>query len=1096
MGDWKKEARKKKAQDEAIDHCFIDADKLPLSDAEKQQKALECGAKVLVMPLKDLEVWNAAHAKEAPPSPPPAEPPPSPEATLYAKYQGCQEESEKATSPEEKEEYLDYCQTKVVQEYQRALAKLEGQAQAQRKTLPIPSTERREQLREFCNEEEPCTQRIVSYHLDPSVITKVGPLYELRDEGLRFGVARPTREGASRVQGEGPIITRKFTLIPIEGPRNQLPVPEQFFVLFQKIVNQMIKLGMDDTTLKTGLEVWRNRAEKELQAIETKLKAAGVSPSGASEDAEEPDQVDSEELKDIEGDDDEVEEAVAPKVGTDITNLRQKWQNKQRQVRWLNGCYANSNVLFAKVGLISVENFYLTLQKVPAFGKFRARCKTGVFKFLRATGPLQLTARVWRAAAQFAYFSVREYRRLLRTLPVIITALGKLPDPTVLLERGFPEQEEYEAVRNAVTVPGLYLKAGHISKVALGGWCRHVRNFVKRDLVATQTTAIKRLIQTSALTPTLQWSLETWLAGALEEQLKAFLKTLSRRLTKRVKRVQYEHKRQEKAKRRGKSVHSSTFGKGSLDKTILGILGGRKIVELTPATWKTLVKPWRGAAYTALKARLGQVPVTKIVQLALAEAIRGLTPTRLLARLWAQRPRYVTLADASWETFQKFLEAGSISEAESRIAEDLRPHLRSVIQTSLSSFQTHLTEQKVPPPVFTKQTIPLGTADTQMYEVPILTAAGPRGILKLLKSGPNLQDPIIPIPFTLHTPRRFQTFVDQNYSQGLGTLQRKGARLILAIPFQRTSQTPAAEVSLQPEELSLGGSIDLGLKTLVVLHKAPVKQVAEGQWEEVKLKGGEKTPEQKERERPLFIDQRYLEGERSGWIAQHSSPKLKSNPADSRHMRNQKARRRRHKSIPMGFNWKRRLTTLQEIARQRQAAMATYRQETRVKSKKDKKYNHKWGYWRLRREYKQAWQKIQDLHKELAYQLATRVIAACQQAHLMVLRMEDLSWSQHSPKWKAGGFLTTWQVHWFFSQVQGHITDLAARIGLRVEFVNARHTSTRCSHCGHEQKENRDKKRFRCLKCGFRLDADLNAARNILVAPLSNSPDAIASVGR
>jgi len=913
-------------------------------------------------------------------------------------------------------------------------------------------------------------------------------------EKLHFRVAKPTREGAPRVQGEGPIITRKFTLIPLEGPHNQLPVPEQFFVLFQQIVNQMIKLGLDDTALKKGLEVWRNRAEKDLQAVEAKLKAAGVSPSGASGDAKEPEEADSEEPGDIEGDEEEAEaeEAALPKTGTDIAKLRQRWRSKQRQVRWLNQYYANPNSLFAKEGLRSVKNFYTAISKTPAFERFKARCRTGAFKFLRATGPLHLIDRVWRAAAQFAYFSVREYRRLLRTLPTIVVALGNLPDATVLLERGFPEQEEYEAVRRAVTVPGLSLKVGQLSKVSLGGWCRHVRNFVKRDLISTHAPAIERLIQTTPLAPTLPASLESWLAEVLEAKLKAFLKALSRRLTVRVKRIQYEHKRQEKDRRKGKSTRPSTFGKGPLDRTIVAILGGRKLVGLSPATWKALVKLWRDAAYTVLEAQLAQVAVTEVVQIALAEAKNGLTPARLLALFWAQRPRYVTLADASWEAFQQFLEAGTISEVESRIAEELRPQFRPLIETSLAAFQTYLTVQKGRPPVFTRQTIPLGLVDTQMYEAPVLTAAGLRGVLKLLKKGPQLRAPTVLIPFTLHTPGRFRTFVDQNYSQGLGTLERKGARLILAIPFQRTSRTPAAEASLQPEDLPLAGSIDLGLKTLVVLHKAPVKHVAEGVWEEVKPKSDEKTPEQQARARPLFIDQRYLEGKRSGWMGQHSTPDLNSDPADSHRVRNQKARKRRHKSIPMRFNWKRRLTTLQDLARRRQAAMATYRQEAKVKGDK---YPHKMEYWRLRREYKQAWQKIQDLHEEMAGQLATRVIASCQEAHLVVLRMEDLSWSQHSPKWKAGGFLTTWQVHWFFSRVQGHIIDLATRIGLRVELVNARHTSTRCSRCGHEQKENRDKKRFQCRKCGFRLDADLNAARNILVAPLSNSPDAIASVG-
>jgi IS605 OrfB family transposase len=45
--------------------------------------------------------------------------------------------------------------------------------------------------------------------------------------------------------------------------------------------------------------------------------------------------------------------------------------------------------------------------------------------------------------------------------------------------------------------------------------------------------------------------------------------------------------------------------------------------------------------------------------------------------------------------------------------------------------------------------------------------------------------------------------------------------------------------------------------------------------------------------------------------------------------------------------------------------------------------------------------------------------------------------------------------------------------------VDPRFTSQRCSRCGYTDKRNRRGLRFRCLRCGFELHADLNAARNI-----------------
>ena len=37
----------------------------------------------------------------------------------------------------------------------------------------------------------------------------------------------------------------------------------------------------------------------------------------------------------------------------------------------------------------------------------------------------------------------------------------------------------------------------------------------------------------------------------------------------------------------------------------------------------------------------------------------------------------------------------------------------------------------------------------------------------------------------------------------------------------------------------------------------------------------------------------------------------------------------------------------------------------------------------------------------------------------------------------------------------------------------------RCSCCGHIHRQNRKGYRFKCLRCGFELNSDLNAARNI-----------------
>jgi len=69
---------------------------------------------------------------------------------------------------------------------------------------------------------------------------------------------------------------------------------------------------------------------------------------------------------------------------------------------------------------------------------------------------------------------------------------------------------------------------------------------------------------------------------------------------------------------------------------------------------------------------------------------------------------------------------------------------------------------------------------------------------------------------------------------------------------------------------------------------------------------------------------------------------------------------------------------------------------------------------------------------------------------------------------------------WSYNQLEMFIDYKAIREGKRVEFVDARYTSQKCSVCGHIERSNRYQTSFCCKACGFKLHADLNASRNIL----------------
>lgn len=69
---------------------------------------------------------------------------------------------------------------------------------------------------------------------------------------------------------------------------------------------------------------------------------------------------------------------------------------------------------------------------------------------------------------------------------------------------------------------------------------------------------------------------------------------------------------------------------------------------------------------------------------------------------------------------------------------------------------------------------------------------------------------------------------------------------------------------------------------------------------------------------------------------------------------------------------------------------------------------------------------------------------------------------------------------WPFAQLLGMIHYKAALAGVQVIEEDPRHTSQRCSRCGHTERGNRTKQaQFKCKQCGYECHADLNAARNL-----------------
>lgn len=69
---------------------------------------------------------------------------------------------------------------------------------------------------------------------------------------------------------------------------------------------------------------------------------------------------------------------------------------------------------------------------------------------------------------------------------------------------------------------------------------------------------------------------------------------------------------------------------------------------------------------------------------------------------------------------------------------------------------------------------------------------------------------------------------------------------------------------------------------------------------------------------------------------------------------------------------------------------------------------------------------------------------------------------------------------WSFYQLEQFLAYKALAKGCSVQYVDARYTSQKCSKCGYIYRGNRTTQaHFKCKKCGFECNADVNAAINI-----------------
>ena len=180
--------------------------------------------------------------------------------------------------------------------------------------------------------------------------------------------------------------------------------------------------------------------------------------------------------------------------------------------------------------------------------------------------------------------------------------------------------------------------------------------------------------------------------------------------------------------------------------------------------------------------------------------------------------------------------------------------------------------------------------------------------------------------------------------------------------------------------------------------------------------------------------------------------------------------RAKHRSAPFHANYKRRLGSLVKAERKRHD-LASHLYERADLCEKHSRDQHAQV---LRTEAKRVGAKATRIKHEISQCIASQIVSIADQndAHVS---LENLSWLDAK-----GG-------RWPHAEIQSRVESTSKRYGLKTIKVSARDTSRTCSRCGGRVSNNSKSRVGTCTTCGFSLDRDVSASREIGLRAASNT---------
>jgi putative transposase len=121
--------------------------------------------------------------------------------------------------------------------------------------------------------------------------------------------------------------------------------------------------------------------------------------------------------------------------------------------------------------------------------------------------------------------------------------------------------------------------------------------------------------------------------------------------------------------------------------------------------------------------------------------------------------------------------------------------------------------------------------------------------------------------------------------------------------------------------------------------------------------------------------------------------------------------------------------------------------------------------------------KRMRFHRDCDHLLSRRLVDSCTPGTTIVV--ENLTDLRKRVKQRKGQQQR--RLHaWSFAQLRTFLSYKAEEAGMQVVAVDPRHTSQTCSKCRYQHRSNRrSQSLFQCRQCGYTLNADFNAAKNV-----------------